>query len=55
MNAQADELCAAEFESFVGLPYEESVLYLTYLTPTREGWSEGDREVVARSTTRREK
>ena len=46
MNAQADELCAAEFESFVGLPYEESVLYLTYLTPTREGWSEGDHEVV---------
>jgi hypothetical protein len=46
MDAQADELCAAEFESFVGLPYEESVLYLTYLTPTRESWSEGDREVV---------
>jgi hypothetical protein len=46
MNAQADEWCAAEFESFVGLPYEESVLYLTYLTPTRESWSEGDREVV---------
>jgi uncharacterized RDD family membrane protein YckC len=46
MDAQADELCAAEFESFVGLPYEESVLYLTYLTPTRESWSEGDREVI---------
>jgi hypothetical protein len=41
MNAQADELCAAESESFVGLPYEESVLYLTYLTPTREGWVRG--------------
>jgi Septum formation len=46
MDAQADELCTAEFESFVGLPYEESVLYLTYLTPTRQSWSEGDREVV---------
>jgi hypothetical protein len=46
MDAQANELCVAEFESFVGLPYEESVLYLTYLTPTRESWSEGDREVV---------
>jgi Septum formation/Protein of unknown function (DUF2510) len=46
VSAQADELCAAEFESFVGLPYEESVLYLSYLTPTKESWSEGDREVV---------
>jgi hypothetical protein len=28
VNTQADELCFAEFESFVGLPYEESVLML---------------------------
>ena len=33
VTAQADELCAAEFESFVGLPYDESVLYLSYLYP----------------------
>ncbi|HMG28909.1 MAG TPA: septum formation family protein [Jiangellaceae bacterium] len=44
--AQAEELCTAEFESFVGLPYEESALYLSYLTPTEESWSHGDREVV---------
>ncbi len=35
--AQADEVCAAEFESFVGLPYEESVLYLQLSVPVRRG------------------
>jgi hypothetical protein len=47
MAVQADELCNAEFESFVGLPYEESVLYFTYLHPSdEESWNAGDREVV---------
>jgi Septum formation/Protein of unknown function (DUF2510) len=47
MAVQADELCNAEFESFVGLPYEESVLYFTYLHPSdQESWNAGDREVV---------
>jgi hypothetical protein len=45
--AQADELCTAEFESFVGLPYEESVLYYNYLYPSDEqSWNSGYREVV---------
>jgi hypothetical protein len=43
---QADESCTAEFESFVGLPYEESALYLSYLTPSEETWPAGDREVL---------
>jgi hypothetical protein len=43
---QGDEGCTAEFESFVGLPYEESALYFSYLTPSEESWSEGHREVV---------
>jgi hypothetical protein len=45
--AQADESCTAEFESFVGLPYEESVLYYNYLYPTDEPtWNGVFREVV---------
>jgi hypothetical protein len=41
---QADEVCNAEFESFVGLPYEESVLYYNYLYPSDEqGWNRGYR------------
>jgi uncharacterized RDD family membrane protein YckC len=42
--AQADEVCNAEFESFVGLPYEESVLYYNYLYPSDEqSWNGGYR------------
>ena len=41
---QADEVCNAEFESFVGLPYEESVLYYNYLYPSDEqSWNGGYR------------
>jgi len=35
--------CAAAFESYVGLPYEESRLYITLITPTKESWAAGDR------------
>jgi hypothetical protein len=45
--AQADEGCTAEFESFVGLPYEESVLYYNYLYPYDEqSWNGGYRWVT---------
>jgi hypothetical protein len=38
--------CWEEFESYVGVPYEESVIYLDAFTPTLEGWDErGDRIV----------
>jgi hypothetical protein len=44
---QADESCTAEFESFVGLPYEESVLYYNYLYPSDEqSWNGGYRWVT---------
>ncbi len=36
--------CWDEFEGYVGVPYEDSVLYLDVFTPTLEGWDErGDR------------
>jgi hypothetical protein len=45
--AQAEESCTAEFESFVGLPYEESVLYFTYLHPSDEqSWIAGNHLVT---------
>ena len=43
---QAEELCITEFESFVGLPYEESALYIDIMTPSERTWSEGDRLVI---------
>ncbi|MCP3996322.1 MAG: hypothetical protein GY722_14880 [bacterium] len=40
----AQALCWDAFEPYVGVPYEESVLYLDAFTPTLEGWDErGDR------------
>jgi hypothetical protein len=44
--AQADEFCIAEFGSFVGLSYEESVLDFTYYHPSEESWLDGDRVVT---------
>ncbi len=44
--AYADEECANNFESFVGIPYNDSILELSYLFPTYESWLDGDNEVV---------
>ena len=46
IDSQAEELCKAEFEGFVGLSYKESDLDFWVITPTEEGWRAGDREVL---------
>ena len=46
LRGQADEECEARFEDYVGIPYEDSVLLATYLTPTEQTWAQGDREIV---------
>lgn len=39
--------CIGAFESFVGIPYDESELYILNLQPTAESWVQmDDREVV---------
>src|SRR5215207_1636944 len=35
--------CIGRFEDFVGVPYAESILELSYLTPTEESWAGGYR------------
>jgi hypothetical protein len=45
IEVQVEELCIAEFEGFVGISYEESVLDFGYLYPTEESWRDGDRLV----------
>lgn len=40
----------AEFESFVGMPYDQSALEVTWLEPTEESWEAGDRELVCMIT-----
>ncbi|NKY41359.1 septum formation family protein [Cellulomonas septica] len=46
VQAQGEEFCAAEFETFVGIPYDDSALYLWPLTPTQAGWDGVDDRVV---------
>lgn len=38
--------CEREFEEYVGVPYEDSVYYVSFLMPTEEGWNAGDRETI---------
>lgn len=43
---QAYEKCDAAFAAFVGIPYADSTLDYTYLSPTKETWAQGDREIL---------
>lgn len=44
---QAYEGCYERFQSFVGIPFEQSELYLGYLWPTEDSWADlDDREIV---------
>jgi hypothetical protein len=44
---QAAEGCYERFQSFVGISYEQSELYFSFLGPTEDGWVElDDREIV---------
>lgn len=41
------ETCLDAFEGFVGIPYEESALDITYMYPTAESWNrQNDREII---------
>jgi hypothetical protein len=46
IGAQAEGLCVAVFEDFVGLSYEESALYVGLITPSKESWYQGDRSIL---------
>lgn len=38
--------CAAKFEPFIGKPYNESDLEITYFHPTKQSWGQGDRQIL---------
>lgn len=46
VDQEAQDLCLAEFEPYIGQPYETSSLYVTYITPTTQTWAKGDRELL---------
>ncbi|PPF44556.1 hypothetical protein C5B85_10505 [Pseudoclavibacter sp. AY1F1] len=44
ITTQAEADCTAQFATFIGLPYDQSSLYFSYLTPTQQSWDDaGDR------------
>lgn len=43
---QAISDCTTEFNSFVGLDYQSSVLDFAYYYPTEASWGNGDREIL---------
>lgn len=42
VEKQAEEECTAKFEEFVGVPYAQSKIYFSTLSPTKEGWDRAD-------------
>ncbi|MBV0895046.1 septum formation family protein [Microbacterium sp. NC79] len=46
LYAEAEEQCAAEFQSYVGSDPATSKFYYTYFTPVEAGWEGGDRVVT---------
>lgn len=38
----ADRECTNAFDAYVGVAYDESELFVSYLTPTEAGWGRGD-------------
>jgi len=42
---EADTTCETAFEGYVGIPYADSIMSISYYTPTEASWNNGDREV----------
>jgi hypothetical protein len=46
METIVTDQCLGNFETFVGLPYDQSALTVTWLEPTSGSWDAGDRELL---------
>ncbi|MBV9096845.1 MAG: septum formation family protein [Frankiaceae bacterium] len=52
LKTYADGVCAQRFSSYVGVDYQDSSLFFTYLLPSARGWQQGhDRNVICFVTT----
>ena len=48
----AEGACGEQYESYVGIAYQDSSLFFTYLLPSARSWQEGnDRSVICFVTT----
>lgn len=39
-------ICVPAFESYVGTAYASSQIYATTISPTEDGWNDGDRQII---------
>jgi len=46
IEEQATNDCLAQFESFLGINYDDSVYNFSWYYPTEGSWSDGDREIL---------
>lgn len=46
VQEEAETGCRADFESFVGVPYLDSIYDFSYYFPTEASWGGGDREIL---------
>ena len=46
MANRADQVCLAEFDSYVGASYDTSIYEFSWFVPSEESWDQGDREVI---------
>lgn len=52
LKTYADGVCAQKFSSYVGVDYQDSKLFFTYLLPSARGWQQThDRDIVCFVTT----
>ncbi|MDQ1748221.1 MAG: hypothetical protein QOD07_2484 [Frankiaceae bacterium] len=52
LKTYADGVCAQRFSAYVGVDYQDSKLFFTYLLPSARGWQQShDRDIVCFVTT----
>ena len=46
LNTAADEACRPAFADYVGIPYDDSEWFATFINPSEGTWQQGDREIL---------
>ena len=44
--SEAEEFCLSAFQSYIGIAYKDSLFEFTYLFPSANTWSNGDKEIT---------
>lgn len=51
LTTYANGACLQQFQGYVGIDYQDSSLYYTYMLPSARSWSSNDRTIVCLITT----